>query len=945
MTQTAEIAYGGISTSPDYKQSKDGDAALLVNMECTPYGLRPSQVCDTPVIEKENFTALYLHRIPESEDCHIIGLLVQGDGSILHAFKCSDVSASVPILGANPVRQADELSNWSCVGNVVSFTDKGRLKYLFYNNGQYRVLPALPPYLPIEFACKRVLGNFENPNTSGGLPVSNRNPDEYHATMIGGLPNKIASVDIFITHDTQEGNKYDFDPYYVPEQSRFTEANLRADDVVFGVLNSGISTALGRGELMFPRIIRYALRLTTGEQHLQYSPPILLFPREDSVSIEGTGDSTGKFMWKDQGETLKTGLRIWCECWKPQMRFMDGTGIAALQALKTTYKDLVAGVDIYLSAPIYTMSFEHVLCKKHYNNSDGSSYTKPYFAKTRNFDKIPDISEMYLLRHIPLESIDSLVSLNWSDVIGKEDIYKLKTIQNQPVMPLNSYGNRVLSAGVIYAANSRFVLGDVSESLPKPFSFKQMSPPVLSVSGTAHDQSASNHPEELSQSGLYKQLPFSLTYNPEVTAVKTACKVSGSHSGGGSYTTEAIEKNGWVWFPIYYTYPDRLATLLHTRSDFPPEEQDYWKYPLKPSSWDNMSYTFAKKDDHNIGSTSSNSKEWDAQTPHGTSRRHPNTLKMSDAGSPLYFHDGNSLQVGSGRITAIASNSLEVSQGMYGQYNLIAFATDGISVVTLTGDGSLDSPVSIGTEIVAGMKHVGQMDTIVIAVADTGVIAVAGSEIKHLLSYFPDMDMSWKENRHLSKVLEKQYPSLPDIAPLRDYFKEAQPIYDSQHDRVLVFNPRLGYSYVWNTQSKQWSVLTIRIDRRIPMPGRCLVSSGNALYDLSKDGNSLQGLYISRALKIDHAETAKRLVRVTQRGTAVDKRTFSGKVLLYSNARSDLTDTPVASGEGYKLHSYGLPWPGQLHRLVVFVPTWSRMDCILSGCTLLYQNYLNRNYP
>lgn len=95
-------------------------------------------------------------------------------------------------------------------------------------------------------------------------------------------------------------------------------------------------------------------------------------------------------------------------------------------------------------------------------------------------------------------------------------------------------------------------------------------------------------------------------------------------------------------------------------------------------------------------------------------------------------------------------------------------------------------------------------------------------------------------------------------------------IYDYVHQRIVVYNPRVTYGYVYSIKSQLWGMLHTDLTENVPSyPNAMAINSFSEIIDLSEstlEGNLKTGLLITRPLKLDAPDVLKTVDTIIQRG-------------------------------------------------------------------------------
>ena len=200
-------------------------------------------------------------------------------------------------------------------------------------------------------------------------------------------------------------------------------------------------------------------------------------------------------------------------------------------------------------------------------------------------------------------------------------------------------------------------------------------------------------------------------------------------------------------------------------------------------------------------------------------------VKVSEAENPLIFPAKNSVQVGSSIINALAANTRPISEGQFGDAPLYAFTDEGVWVLMLGSEGAYIARQPANRDICSNPKGILQIDDAVLFPTERGIMMQRGREsecITDVLDGFPfDFTLIYshsKENLYYPiSILELQDFEYGEVAYVRfrKYMKNANMIYDYYDSRIIVFNPRYSYAYVYSLKSNLWGTMVNVFSKRV----------------------------------------------------------------------------------------------------------------------------------
>ena len=305
-----DIRYSGYTAQPSDYESPDGDLAEALNLVHENGSLHP---VGTPSClgSFPGKTLRLIHTVPATGGRNYIltSPLGQGTGRY-HLYYCPDRENAVPVLIDNFPLVEDIAS----LGNTLILLTREGIVYLLWKDGRYHILGNRPPFVTIDFGLLR----------DGSLVDSNE-------VVFYDMPRRLLQA---------------FDPN-ASTGSNVKDAAAAQKEIygsVIGTLLSGIADkATSQGEFYQPFFIRYAVRMYDGTYNW-HSAPVLMIPttvipmlRADNIKVDGSSLSLS---------VDPAGVKLF----SIQHRILAGNDFDALAA----WRDIVAGIDVFVSAPVYT---------------------------------------------------------------------------------------------------------------------------------------------------------------------------------------------------------------------------------------------------------------------------------------------------------------------------------------------------------------------------------------------------------------------------------------------------------------------------------------------------------------------------------------------------------------------------------------------------------------
>lgn len=195
-----------------------------------------------------------------------------------------------------------------------------------------------------------------------------------------------------------------------------------------------------------------------------------------------------------------------------------------------------------------------------------------------------------------------------------------------------------------------------------------------------------------------------------------------------------------------------------------------------------------------------------------------NVLKVSAVENPFVFPAKCTYTPTQGRVVALASNTVELSQGQFGQHPLFLFCSDGIWAMSVDTSGAVAylGSYPLSREVCVNPDSVCGIDGAVVFVGRKGVMLISGGKLKNISSGLEgsaDAVEKILTNRLIANMLAMmQLPACSATVGFTDYLTDATIGYLSALNEIVVANSKFGHSYIYSLQSGIWSCTDIVAD-------------------------------------------------------------------------------------------------------------------------------------
>ncbi len=683
-----------------------------------------------------------------------------------------------------------------------------------------------------------------------------------------------------------------------------------ATTAVLAGLNKYVADAADECLFTEPFFVRYALRLYDGS-HVMHSAPVLMIPNSAGPVLPYTPKLDGNSF------SATTSI-IHSRC---SLLFR------ILKADLDAWADIVTHVDFFVSAPVYTFDqagqvnpglasvtaaegkFSHAgHGGAHVNTSRADPVSGAdilFIAGNRETPlAVPSGMEWNIGRRTATEIAGTLVSqqaslyyLVSSVEVGKIAVMEAFSPLDMQDMSLRnlitrtrldddyqSHHTLIPSLGYVY--NSRLNIAGIIMRPFGGFPLRSMSQAVVAPSGHAEGS---------------------------VSCRVWVCLRKNGTSMWVSTGEEDLPMTlGEDWFPRWLFYPDSSAVEMLIAEYSGGELTGWWRIPLTTHDFLEGAYWLrslgSELPDHIVFSGTEEPGPgkifFDApsaecnQNAEATGLDMPSKLYTSEVGNPFFFPVTGINTIGAGRIIGLASAARALSQGQFGQFPLYALTDEGVWALEVSATGGFTAKQPVTRDVCLSAHSITQIDSAVLFATERGIMLLAGSQTQcitdpinnkeeinftslpafhHLLSYA--QATSAKEAPSDCGASETSAPPASplakwgaSIAPFSEFLKGCRMAYDYINQRIILFNERMPYAYVYSLRSKLWGMQESTLHTVVDAYPSALAMAKDEedqtwLVDLSHtDATSTICLLVTRPIKFDAPDVLKTVTTAIQRG-------------------------------------------------------------------------------
>lgn len=191
-----------------------------------------------------------------------------------------------------------------------------------------------------------------------------------------------------------------------------------------------------------------------------------------------------------------------------------------------------------------------------------------------------------------------------------------------------------------------------------------------------------------------------------------------------------------------------------------------------------------------------------------------NVMKVSAVDNPFIFPAKCTYSPSQTPIIAMASNTLELSQGRFGEHPLFVFCEDGIWVMAIDPSGTLaySGCYPYSREVCCNVLSVCSIDSGVVFVGERGIMLISGNTIKELSA--PLLPENNIESFHQENDFFVELASLVYLQEwlandgFCEYIRSCRIAYNGTSGEIVVMNGQYGYCYIYSLKNNLWSCIS-----------------------------------------------------------------------------------------------------------------------------------------
>lgn len=859
-----EIKYEGYSAQPSDYECQDGQLAASINLLNEDGAISSLHLPHKELSVYGGHEILLIHSVPGQENL----IILTGDRN--GEFGLSWIKRSKELVStetASPMALKSLFKKFlaiSIVGNTLAVATSEGVFYILWKDDNYRFLGNRPPFLPISF---------------GAYKASDLT--EYTSTTYSNVP-----MCTYVRYSGRFSGENMPNIRWTSEDDTFWS---QISNQALGLLLSNVSEkVMSNGYLYQPFYIRYAFKMYDGS-YSWHSAPILMLVSTCRPIISITC----------AGEDDEVSMTVTCKLAVPYF------GIAyrlygTLDLIKE-WSDIVTGIDVFISSPIYTYDQDKPVGKPmtryslydgvytggghrgrgdavlpgaastpatgsqqeanrvlvgHYAPSIDGPYTDHYvtpdisamgdfvcaLSKNENFnDKIQHEFLFYKVSSFSIEELMEMDKMQRLPLL-KADLSNINTLETLPD-EYNSHAT--IMAGSLHTYNQRLLMGDISVMPPKPFPMCSM---VQAATKTTVD-------EVLTPADGVERIKVLTRINGKKCVSEYSQPLPITMTDPATYPFEEC-------FPRFIYHPDASAYKMEITSP----DGKFYSLPLKQHPHLNGAYWFGGMGGNATGI-------WDEKDDTvATSAIVGNKIYISEIDNPFIFPAANIVTIGCGRIFKLCSAAKALSQGQFGQFPLYAFTDDGIWALEVSATGTISARQPITRDVCINPNGISQIDSAVLFPTNRGIMLISGSNTvcisEGINNDVPFDVLQLPQLNKLHALLGHEEDTCLPVQPFTTFLSGCAIAYDYPHQRLIVYNSEYSYAYIYSLKTKLWGMMHSRISYGVnSYPEALAVTKDGDLVNFSNsDGIPVKGLLVTRPLKFGYADILKTVNTIIQRG-------------------------------------------------------------------------------
>ena len=681
---------------------------------------------------------------------------------------------------------------------------------------------------------------------------------------------------------------------------------------VLGKAALWVYEATKENKFVYPFFVRYAYRLYDGSYIMQ-SAPLLMVPNSSGRPAVIINRMTGKDGNVNTLYYQVVGPHVELEIHK----LVLGEGLEK-------WKDIVTGIDIFVSEQFYNYlpngQLEYLYSREKYAYKD--AYTLSRLDNYSNFG-----SYMYTYQKLPVLSPEALYGTSVMEIDDEGrylygsiviDLPEVEDAQGDYLEKIRSNGlfylfksysidpddEDYLKEGTVEADENQLRNLNLQKTLPDDYQTHDLIKPLYAFAYNQRLNLANVRRELFDGFPAEMQVGYNVSFlGSEIMELKNYYTIFiYVHAVDGEEIIVSQPAGEEVYyFTDYLFYPDPNA--YKAVIVYGSQIRQAAEIQLTEHKSLNGAYWFSGFKAGPVYESIS-----PADVPVASANREiveKNKIYTSEAGNPFYFPLGGINTVGVGEIRGISSTTRALSQGQFGQFPLLVFATDGIWAMEVSDTGLYSVKQPMSRDVCTNPQSITQTDGAVVFVSDKGLMVVDGSNVDLLSAELdgPSFDPQTVDRLHDVLAKENLLEEVGNQVPVKDFLEGCRIAYDYPNARLVLFREGSPYAYVYSLNSRTWATMSANFVTEVTdYPNSYLQRITGEVVNLSQKqdyddtGKEVRIFLLSRPMKLGD-DALKTVNAVVNRG---QMRRMEGAVMVFAS-HDGMNYVPIGSARGYRV--------------------------------------------
>lgn len=582
---------------------------------------------------------------------------------------------------------------------------------------------------------------------------------------------------------------------------------------------------------------------------------------------------------------------------------LDGPLIASLQQ----YKDVISSVNIYahyIQTP-YNWSTESTdyekLSGEEIDNGSFLSLADVYFPKQTD-DIQENFFETVTFRKIHEFKLEDILTYNLT-----EYVLNLTNFNQKQLLDIDNNSHHSIS------------------SLKTPYVFNNSIhfPGVVTKFGQGVNNNAFL-PTGLDHFNISSSVSGYLGNKRNIIQIAEIKTDDGTYYAQKTLSVQAyhITDNQFI-LESFLSYPDRRATrIIFLKENF----ELIAEYQLKPHNTLNISYVVFKEDDENIAALAQMQKVFIPGSSSvlsfetGKLFRQPYRLQVSEINNPLYFPARQSYEIDkSESLVSCTTVAEEVGTGQRGQFPLFLFSDSQIYLLQ-QGQGDILYQQILPLHRIGIKGNAVSVSRNVMFAAHDGLYIMDGrgqiTNISKSISNPPEQ---------IDPVIDSQLEKSKHPITFDDFLENSIFLYDNRNREILISNPELQFSFVYNQDHQAWYIRSEYFTQALTIQAKQYFVRERRIYNQEESEGDNLPFYLQSNILHFSTTSHKKISRSILRGRMKTESKITFSIFTETNGEYHLSGNSTKTSESQKPDIMNPRLPGS-SKSFIFVSTGKLTD-------------------